>query len=675
MSAALSSHPARESFARTSLARALVAAGVVACASGLVANRMWAQLPAGRFAESLLLALLAAAFAWPLVRLRRWSWSGALALAWAGALVLCAEPLPVLAVALLAAGALAAGSMLVEPARPMLMLVTGLSLLAGLLGWLLPLPVHHAWTYAPLLVGLVAWRRGLVRAALAASAAGWRDAATAAPRASALGVTVIGLASSGAWLPTMQYDDLAYHLGLPWQLMLHGRYALDPSHQVWALAPWAGDVLQAVPQVVAGMEARGPLNVLWLLAAAAGLWRIGGTLELPSAWRWGLLALYASLPPVLGLQAGMQTETPAIAVTLALAGLVLAPRGRMDVIVAGLLFGLLGALKPSHALAALPVLALAGWRHRRASGDAVAMARLAAATMLAAAVAASSYTYAWVIAGNPVLPLLNGHFRSRYFAAVDFDDPRWHAGFGPLLPWNLTFATDRYYEAWPGGFGFVLVALAGAWLVALCMPRTRGLALAASLVMLLPLSLLQYARYALPGLVLLLPALVVALHAALPARAALVLLAGICALNIAYQSNANWMIHTRAVKRTVAALGRDEPVLKHYAAERVLAERIRRKAPQARVLDLTGASFAEFAGRGRAVAWYDPQLEAAARSAEADPSGRAWAELLRRSGASEIVLRPAALTPAQRAGLVHGRAVLVDSVGEAQWWRLPEPAP
>src|SRR3546814_17109986 len=117
------------------------------------------------------------------------------------------------------------------------------------------------------------------------------DLVTASPRAATCAVLLLGIASTGAWSPTLQYDDLAYHLGLPWQLMQHGRYGLDPSHQVWALAPWAGDTLQAVAQVVAREEARSALHVAWLAATAAGLWRLGALLCLHPAMRWATAAL------------------------------------------------------------------------------------------------------------------------------------------------------------------------------------------------------------------------------------------------------------------------------------------------------------------------------------------------------------------------------------------------
>ena len=86
--------------------------------------------------------------------------------------------------------------------------------------------------------------------------------------------SLLGLASTGCWLPTLQVDDLGYHLRLPWELMEQGRYAMDPETHMWALAPWLGDVLQSFPQVIAGEEARGPVNALWILltASASGSW-------------------------------------------------------------------------------------------------------------------------------------------------------------------------------------------------------------------------------------------------------------------------------------------------------------------------------------------------------------------------------------------------------------------
>ena len=163
--------------------------------------------------------------------------------------------------------------------------------LVALVAW--PLRAWRQWPWADALAAV--WLgRGALRLQAAQCTAAWRDAVAARPRAAGWAVVALGLGSAAAWLPTMQYDDLAYHLGLPWQLLVNGRYALDPTHQVWALAPWAGDVLQAVAQVVSGAEARSAVNLGWLLATAAGLWQVGALVGVQPWARWATLALYAT---------------------------------------------------------------------------------------------------------------------------------------------------------------------------------------------------------------------------------------------------------------------------------------------------------------------------------------------------------------------------------------------
>ncbi len=652
-------------------AGALAWAGAAACVAGIASTPLWRDVPWPRFAESLVLAGLVALVAWPLRRWRGWSWAGAMGALWCLLLVAMGGVLPAAATLLVLAAAMAAGS-LVAPAQPVLACVCGLAAFAGALGWLLPLPVHRWWLYLSACLVLVFLGRTRLQTQWSILAAGWRRAVRASPRAAALAVATLGIASAAAWPPTLQFDDLAYHLGLPWQLMLHGRYAGDPALQVWALAPWAGDIVQALPQVLAGAEARAAVNAAWLLATAAGLWRLGAALRLAPALRWTCLALFASLPMTAALLGGMQTEAPAAAATVWLAAVVLEPARRTRALVAGaLLFGFLCALKPIHAIAALPILALAAWRVR-AGAARPRSGELALAVLLAVGVAGSSYAMSWLRTGNPVLPLFNDVFGSPFFAPVRFDDARWHQGFDAFLPWRMTFHTSRYFEGRDGALGMALVALAGPWLLALADRRTRGLAACATLAIALPLLPLQYARYVHPGMVLLLPALPAAMQRWTGRRAGVAMLVAVCIAGVALQANANWMLRAGAVKRSVAALGKDAPLFDRYAPERTLAAAIRTKAPgSGPVLLLSRPYQAEFAGRGRDIAWYAPRLEHAAALADRDPGGEAWAALLRRERIAEVVLAPAALPPARAAGLARVGAVRHLAAGDAEWWRIP----
>jgi hypothetical protein len=655
------------------MAEALVWAGVLLCAAGFAATRMWEHIPAGRVAETLLIAGLAALPAWALRRLAGWSWASALALVLLLAAVVMAGVLSSLAVALLACAACAVGGWIAGPARPLAGWLAGMALLATTLGWTLPLPVHSRWTWLAVLLLPVVLRWRALLAQYRQARDGWRVSVAASPRAAAWTVVALGLASAGTWPPTMQFDDLAYHLGLPWQLMLHGRYALDVSQQAWALAPWAGDALQAIPQLVAGVEARGPLNLAWLAATAAGLWRLGALLGLVPAMRWATVALYASLPLTTALLGGMQTETPAVAVTVALAVLVLDDTAPRRLLLGALLYGLLFALKPMHGIAATPLVLWALWRQRR---DLPAPGAFALAVLAFAAVGGSSYAYAWAVTGNPVLPLLNDVFRSPAFPAAGFNDTRWQQGLDVALPWSLTFDTANYLEGWDGALGFVLVALSGAWLLALPDRRARGLAICATLAIALPLLPLQYARYLHPGIAMLLPALVLALQRALPRTRAGWLVAGLCVLNFLFQANAYWLLHLGAIKRAFLAAGADAPLFERYAPERALLAAIRERAPDSGpVLLLSHPFHAELAGRGRTAAWYSPHWHAAAERADADASGAAWAALLRDEHIAEVIIAADSPHPARREGLERMGATPAMVVGNTQWWRIPPGSP
>ena len=648
----------------------LLWAGMLLCLLGLALHRMWAALPFPRFFELVLLALLALAAAWPLQRWRGWSWAAAVGMVWLAALVVFAGPLPVLAVTLLAAASIALGS-LILPGPVALPL--GLALIAGGLGWLLPLPLHHRAVYVLACVAVVAWRRAAVVDACRSAREHFADAARQSPRTAAGAMLLLGLASTGAWLPTMQYDDVVYHLGLPWQLQTTAHYALDPRWQVWALAPWGGDVLQGVAQVMAASEARGGLNALWLGIAAGGVHALANRLGGDAGRQWWAVALLASLPLTMLLAGGMQTELPAMVYLPVLAWLVLrdpAASGMPRGLLAGaVLFGALCGLKTMHAAVALPLLLWAGWRHR---AD-LPWRWLPVAALVALAVGASSYVYAWSIAGNPVLPLLNGWFHSPFFPPTDFNDARWHAGLDADVLWDISFDSEHYFEAFDGGFGFVLVALAGVWALALFDRRTRGVAGVASIGLLLPLLALQYARYLQPALVLLLPALVVAYPTL---RRGAVGFWALCALNLAFAANAGWMLRTGALKRTVMSLGQDTPTLQHYVPERLLAARLRAADRHGLVLVMPGTrlALAELGARGRNMLWYSPAWQAEALRADADLDGRAWAALLRDKRIAHLILHASALTPAQRAGLQRIGARQAAALGDAQWWRIPDNA-
>jgi hypothetical protein len=590
----------------------LLLAGLLLLVSGFAASELLEALPRERARELLLMALAGLLLAAP-VLLLRWRLADGLALVVLAAHMAFAGPVALACALALVAVALVVGDLVARPARAgaAVALVAGLALMAAAVGWLLPLKLHRDWIYALLIGGILVARRAVLARQIGELARQWRHAVAQAPRMATLAVLALALAATPGWLPTLQFDDLTYHLGLPAQLQQLGYYRLDPASQVWALAPWAGDVLQGVVQVLAGTEARGSLNLVWLLAAAWLLHALARLAGLGPALAWLAVILMASLPLTATLMGGMQTELPATAGVLALA-LVIQRARQVDRAAAlrltALLAGFLLALKASMALPLAVLGAWLLWQWR----DAFPWRALPSAIALGFLVGGSSYAYAWGLSGNPVLPLFNAWFGSPYFPDWNFSDPRYTGQFGGDILWRLVFETDRMIEGWRGSGGFQLVGLALLAPLALLGRRTLALAVAGATMLLALLLMAQYLRYAHPALVLLLVPMLVGLHYVPWRRTALAAGLALAALNFAYQSNANWMLRFGAVPMLIESGGDPQPLLLRFAPERTLLRDLHRHA---RVLFPGRPYHAELAGRGFSASWYDPELEAALHAA------------------------------------------------------------
>lgn len=653
--------------------RALLAAGLAATLAGFIRYRMWLDLPVERFLLSLLLAVLAMTVAWPLQRWLRVSRAGAWMLVWLLALVGFVGPLPVLAAGLLGAGALAVGLTLVPaevPARVAVATALGLVLIAGVAGWLQQWPIQFAPLWYVVLAGTIFLRRIALRDSLHAAAHGLAREIADAPRWAGFAVMLLGLATTACWLPTMQVDDLAYHLNLPSQWLTHGRYQPDPAHQVWALAPWGSDVLQAIAAVLAQQHARGAVNALWLLVAASSLWSVCSSLGANVTERWAGVALFASFPPLVWMAAGMQTELPASAVLLALAAAVVSSAPRPLLQIAALFAGL-AAFKTLHAFAALPLMAYALWRHRPMLRW-PAMARAAAVAIL---VGGSSYAMAWWHTGNPVLPLFNNVFASAFAPIEAYRDLRWYTGLHPDLLWRMVFETPRFVEAFRGGIGFAPIALAGVWLLSLLHRPSRAFALAVSLVVAMPLLPLQYARYAYPSLLLLSALLVARGEQHFGRRWFAASIGALCLLNLAFQSNSGWLHHSAALKRTIRAGGEVSAIYPHYVPERLLLARVPDHDDDiVLATDPRRPYVGELGRRGRLVIDHDPTLWNARRQAETDATGALWRALFQRTEARWLLVVPATTSPTLQRALRDSGALRVAVVTDAELWKLPPTA-
>ncbi|HRQ63872.1 MAG TPA: hypothetical protein PKZ76_03260 [Xanthomonadaceae bacterium] len=651
----------------------LLLGGMVLLVWGVLTSSLLDALPVARAQEQMRLALLALLPAAAVVAWRRWRLANALALVLIVAHVAATGPMALLGTLLLVAAALALGDGIARRARAgsQLALLIGLALIAAGVAWLLPLKVHRDWIYALALVTIVVTRHAVLARQWRELRRHWRFAVAASPRMAALAVLALGLASTSTWLPTLQFDDLAYHLGLPAQLQSLGYYRMDPASQVWALAPWAGDVLHGVAQVLIGAEARGSVNLVWLAASAWLLAALCRSIGLPPTMAWLAVTLYASLPMTAMLMGGMQTEGPGTAVLLGLAPLIQraerGPRERV-LMAAAALAGFLLALKASFGV---PLLLMGAWLLWQWRGR-VPWPALPGALALGVLVGGSSYAYAWWLSGNPVLPLFNAVFASPYFPEWNFSDPRYTGTFGAAMLWRLVFESDRTMEGWPGIGGFQLIGLALVLPLALLRPRSRALLIVAASMCVALLVMAQYLRYAHPAMVLLLAPMLAGLHAVAWRRVALVCAVGLAAFNFAYQANASWILRLGSVDMLIAAGADPDPLLERFAPERLLVRDLPRHA---RVLVAGRPYTAELAGRGFSATWYDQELQAAAMALARTKDEQHLRTFLREYGFTHVLIGGKSFPPGLGAGLDAIGARRVGQHYDAVLWELTELGP
>jgi hypothetical protein len=291
--------------------------------------------------------------------------------------------------------------------------------------------------------------------------------------------------------------------------------------------------------------------------------------------------------------------------------------------------------------------------------------------MLGLVTAGASYAYAAALTGNPVLPMLNGVFRSPWFAPENFVDPTWQTGFGPGAFWGLVFDTSRYYEGGAGAAGLALIALAGGIPLALLRPAMRPPLLAALVSLLLVFHQVQYLRYLHPCLAVLLPALAAAL---LPENGRWSWREAVLGLLVALQlfllPTTSWKFGDGVLRQLFTGTPRE--ITDRFVPERELHEDLRDSLlPTDRILyaDPARSHVAELPGQAVGVAWFAP-LVSRILASPGSPA-EVWARVEHRTGVNHVMVHNLPEQRAVAAFLDARGAVRVASNGPAAVYWLP----
>lgn len=554
---------------------------------------------------------------------------------------------------------------------PLVRWVAGMGLLAATTGWLLPLPVHRApvWAVAMLVLVLLRWRA--VREDVQTVGEGLGASVRVAPLASALWAVVLMVASAPAWLPLGNADDLAYHLTIGSEFLRYGHGRMDIGAQAWALAPWSTDLLHALVTVLGGRDGTGPLNSLWLLVTSLLIRALGAAMGLSAGRAWLAAMLYTSLPLTSFLTGSLQTE-PATAAMLVALALTLAgdseSRGQRLTIIATLA-GFMLAAKISNALLLLPffVWLIVSWRR------CFPWRWLPLATALGIFAGGSSYVYGAVLTGSPVVPMLNGYFRTPWFPPENFVDQTWQTGIGWRALWDLVFDSSRYFEGTAGAAGLVLIALIGGIVPALASSKARVPLLVSLAALLLVFIQVQYLRYIHPAIAVLVPALVAGL---LPGSARWgwreFAVTAVVLLQLLLIPTSSWILSGGAL-RILMTEGR-QAVSDRFVPERAVTARFRASAsPTDRLLfvDPQRSHGGELPGLSVGTAWFTPLV---ARLRVGSPQApETWAAIVERTGANHVLVYDLPAWPAVSTYLASRDAVRVDANGAAELYWLPPP--
>jgi hypothetical protein len=541
-----------------------------------------------------------------------------------------------------AALALASSFRIASPSGIAIALMVGMACLMALVGWLLPFPIHHRAAYLAVAMVLVALRWRALRDLLHPAMVDARGVLSAHPAWSILLAGAATIASLGLWMPSLNYDDNAVHLILQSQLLADGYYRLDVQTQSWAVAPWANNVLHAIAALFAGQEARAAVALLWLLLGMSGAWRLARAVGASPQVALAAAAVFAAQPLASYFTTTMQVDGASAAVLLHLAAIAAMPAAvRPGAPLIGLIVGLLLALKTSNLIYLLPLLAWLCLSLPR--GTRLRWLGILVACLLP--VAGASYTYAWLVTGNPLFPFYNAVFQSPYYPLENFRDLKWMAGVSWRSLWDITFRTDAYGQFFPGAAGLAVLATLPALIAdAVGRPQPRWLALWAFAAGAVLFWFMQYLRYLFPALAVLAVLGTVALARFVDRRVFAAAAVTLVLADAMLMPTTSWIAreyHWAQLLRE--GPGARDDIVRKVIPERALLERAMAREPQACVLMSNPKAPFVGAGRGRAISLhrrYDPELWRARNEAETDPSGGKWRALLARIGASHVIVDP-----------------------------------
>lgn len=545
--------------------------------------------------------------------------------------------LPTIATAFLFLGATAIGaigagwtascSRLVRP----LPLTTALGLAVLVLVWNLTAfwPINRSWVWGLVLgtLTLATYRRWLplFRQTLKALFPSRTDSVLP------WGERLLCAGAFGLWLlalcfcafPEVSHDALAMHLVIPAVVAQYGRWLFDPEQFVWALWPLGADWLFSLGYLWAGEPG--------VRLVSFGAWSLGAWLlyDLVRAFRsrqtalWTLLLFFSTPLTLLEVRNTFVENVLLLFLLGALACLLQVPTQGTSALQKTALFAAAACSTKWTALMALPgILAVA-----------VLVARIGRRSLSWGTVGLCLGWLTWGLlpcwiswerTGNPFFPFFNDVFKSplypgKFYSAFPGRLP------SPSLLWEMTFASDRFLEGYPGALGYYLLGLGLGGIVTTLVRRPpiplMGLLVGFSYFTGVCMGS-AYLRYLYPVLPCFLLSVANVLPSARPgwqAGASTMIAVGLTVANLLVMPAADWRLTQWTPSPLWSKSARKEYRVR-YAPQRLLVNVINRRSPGAGVAFLGRPAGGGLHGLAHYAHWYNWQFvrELDAASTDAD---------------------------------------------------------
>lgn len=429
------------------------------------------------------------------------------------------------------------------------------------------------------------------------------------------GIAIIGWVLRWSSLPSVMFDDHALHLRMWAMFEFQHRAEFNPVDQIWSVAPFASDLLHGALSLMAGGDARGAWNLALALMTLGLTANILQQAEVPPRWQWLLLVLLASTPMFGNMLLSLQTELALAVIALAAVSLI----GNATRTSTNHFFGVLACAALCLAIklpgAVLGVILLAALAVNTGVRNLIPRRRPRPAawlTLLILAFAAlHSYGVAWYLTRNPVFPLYNAIFQSRFFPLANFHDTTWSTGFSLQSYVQAFFQTSKYFESSNYSAGWQYLVLLPIALIAALLPGAPRLLRIAILPLLgfgmAMFAAVQYWRYLFPVM----PLAIAVMGVLFTAQRrwlqffAVVLAVACIGLNMRYYRNISGLMQSPA-QSAFTAQG-SEQLVRMFAPVAALTTKVNTIAPGARVLyPFESPAGATLHGQPIYTPWYAP---------------------------------------------------------------------